>query len=313
MAGLNVAADGRHNALLVTRTGADAVRIVLTREHDLRPRLRDYKDHGVFVLGVCARESFDGFGSWGEAFSYYQRRYGEYLGSLQVGNESDLESPSSWTMTPAALSTLGWTARNVMPNMPLVCAGMASGQAWWLGSVDLRWCNAIAAHPYAKDMTANNDLPDADALIAQYRAYGLPVWITEWGWWGDEVRGEHEVRDFVTWAERSGDIERYFHFCIDDGMVAPFGLYRADGSEKPAGRAFREAAGPVAPTGPDLSQWAGTVGQGILDAMKADGTQPAWRASRWPDYGEVIRTTSGETYVWINETQKVYRVPSEAA
>jgi hypothetical protein len=83
--------------------------------------------------------------------------------------------------------------------------------------------------------------------MQEYALYGLPLMITEWGWWGDEVRGEYEVRDVVRWAEQSPLIERFFYFCMDDGMVPPFGLYRADGSPKPAASAFR-----------DESRWVGS-------------------------------------------------------
>lgn len=317
MPGINVAADGRHSAEWVAGVGADAVRIVLTREHDLRDRLREYRDHGLFVLGVCARESFDGFDSWDEAFTYYRRRYVNegLIGALQVGNESDLDSPSSWTMSPDDLSSLGWAARSVLPDTTLVCAGMASGQPGWLEDVDLRWCNVLAVHPYAKDATPDNDLPDAWDLVHEYWRYGLPVWVSEWGWWGDEERGESETRDMVQWAVHGGMMERYFHFCADDAMVAPFGLYREDGSEKPAGLAFREAAGIAAlvTPAPDTRLWDGKVGPGLLDAMGADGVLPAWPASRWEEYGEVCDSTGPSIYVWSNSAQLVMRVPKAAA
>jgi hypothetical protein len=98
--------------------------------------------------------------------------------------------------------------------------------------------------------------------------------ISEWGWWGDEIRGESEVRDVVRWAEASPLVARYFHFCVDDFMVPPFGLYRTDGSQKPAGKAFLEESrwnndrpSPVIPS-------VGWIGDGLMRALTEQGWSP---------------------------------------
>lgn len=245
--GINVRADGYHRADWIRMTGATAARVVLKREYDLRRWAADCRERGVSLLWVYARESGDGFDSELEAIQFYARWYAGLMDAVQVGNEPDLESPSSWTLSPAELSDLGWTARYVMPDTPLVCAGLASGQPGWLADVDLRWCNALGIHLYAKDAPNPDDvedLPDVTATASAYAAYGLPLWMTEWGWWtDDEARGGEETRDMLAWAQTSGLLERYFHFCADDTMVPPFGLYRADGSRKPAGDEFLRAAG----------------------------------------------------------------------
>jgi hypothetical protein len=194
---------------------------------------------GLKILLVLARES-------GGDYARYTRLYGSLVDVVQIGNEPDLASPSSWTMAQGDLAALGRAARMAFPRpMPLACAGLASGHPEWLAGVDLSWADAIAFHPYLKDApnpTDIEDLPDVDGLVDGYAAYGLPLLITEWGWWDDrEPRASEEVRDMVGWAARTGDIEAFFYFCASDGMVPPFGLL-ANGKEKPAAGAFREQA-----------------------------------------------------------------------
>jgi hypothetical protein len=197
------------------------------------------------VLLVFDRLSVEEFDDAGAAFGWYDLRYGHLVEAWQIGNEPDLESPSSWSMTVEDLVALGHVARAYLPGRTIIAAGLASGQPSYLTGQDISWCDAIAVHPYLKDMTPDNDLPDVDELVAAYQQLGKPVWITEWGWWGDdETRGAAEVADVVTWAAATDQIGAYFHFCADDAMVAPFGLYRADGTPKPAVEAFTLAGQP---------------------------------------------------------------------
>lgn len=244
--GLNVSRDGRHAPALIRSLGATWARIVATPEHDLTDWLRGCRDHGVRVLLVLARESGTDYGS-------YAGRYAGLVAAVQVGNEPDLESPSSWTMSPREFADLGHLVRRFFPTTPLVCGGLASGQPGWLDGMDLSWCDSIAVHPYAKDSENPYDLedqPDAQPLIREYRRYGKPIVVTEWGWPGtDEGRGREEVADMVGWAARTTEIGAYFHFCADDAMVPPFGLLRADSSDKPAAVAFREQAATAVDTG----------------------------------------------------------------
>jgi hypothetical protein len=155
MAGLNIKDSAPHSAQDLLYAGADAVRIVLTGEYDLTQRFQEYRQRGMYALGVIASESDDGYRDHKAAMREYNHRYAGLLSAVQVGNESDLEdSPSSWTMTQRDLARLGYQAREAFgPDMPLVCAGMASGQPGWLDSLDRRWCNYLAVQPYAKDMS----------------------------------------------------------------------------------------------------------------------------------------------------------------
>lgn len=239
--GMNVARDGHIAASTVRALGATWIRVVAMPDIDLAPYFRELRAAGVKILLVLARES-------GGDYSRYQRLYGALADAVQVGNEPDLASPSSWTMTPAELVSLAREARKAFPRpMPLVCAGLASGQPSWLQGMDLSSFDALGVHAYLKDAPNPSDiedLTDVPELLDGYRAYGLPLLITEWGWWSDdEPRASEEVRDMARWAAQTGDIEAFFYFCASDSMVPPFGLLNADGSEKPRARAFREAAG----------------------------------------------------------------------
>lgn len=239
--GLNVDRSGRHDPSLVRGLGATWIRIVAMQEYDLRAYFRRCKDAGLKILLVLARES-------GGDYATLAARYASLVDAWQVGNEADLESESSWTMAPVELAALGRAVRKILPRPHvLVTSGMASGHPEWLDGMDLSWADACAAHPYAKDAPNPGDLedlPDADALVRAYgEQTGLPVLVTEWGWWSDqEPRASEEVRDMTRWAAQTADCEVFFYFCVDDAMVPPFGLLRANGSEKPKARAFKEQA-----------------------------------------------------------------------
>lgn len=244
--GINVSADGRHDGRSLRDLNVTWARVAARADFDLRDRFADYRRHDVRVLLVFDRLSVEQFPSPSEAFAHYRDLYVGEVRCAQIGNEADHASDSSWTMTPDELAALGRTARAELPGWYLVCAGMASGQPDYLVGADLSWCDAIAMHPYLKDAPNPNDVEDLEdigILLDRYQALGLPVWITEWGWWGDdEARGAEEVGDMVRWAAARTDVPAFFYFCLDDAMVAPFGLYTDRGAPKPAVAPFRSQA-----------------------------------------------------------------------
>lgn len=250
--GINVSADGRHSGASLRGLNATMARIAARRGVDQTDILTDYRANGIGVLLVLDRLSIEAYGpvdsanlasTAAVAIGDYARRYDTLVGAWEVGNEADLESESSWSLSQADLTTLGQTARAALPGRRLVLGGLASGQPSWLDGADLGWCDSIGLHPYLKDATPGNDVPDVNELVTVYAAYGKPLWITEWGWWGDdEERGAAEVGDMTAWAAGTGSVETFLYFCVDDAMVAPFGLYRADGTPKPAAEAFKVAA-----------------------------------------------------------------------
>lgn len=260
--GLNVAADGSADPAILRALGATWIRVVAIPRFDLRDYFARCRAAGLQILLVLARES-------GGDYARYRDLYGDLVDAVQVGNEPDLVSESSWTMSQVELAVLGRSVREIFPRpMTLVCAGLASGHPSWLDDVDLSWADAVAFHPYAKDAPNpddEEDLPDITDLIPGYQRYGLPLWITEWGWWDEEPnRAAEEVRDVTRWATCTSDVDVFLYFCFSDAMVPPFGLLNADGSEKLAAMQFREQASRLIPTpepGPQFvlgfAKWAG--------------------------------------------------------
>jgi hypothetical protein len=340
--GINVPGDGSASASLVRSLGATWVRLVALPDVDLTPALRAYRALGIRVLLVLARES-------GVDYAAYRDRYAGLVDALEVGNEPDLDSPSSWTMTQAELGALGRSARAIWPTATLVLGGLASGQPSWLDGVDLGWCDAVAVHPYLKDSTPGNDVPDVGELLDGYRAYGKPLVISEWGWWGDdEERGAVEVRDMARWAASTGDVELFCYFCLGDWMVPPFGLYRADGTAKPAADYFMGASAraihslwptivqpvpapvqvpapiktpvevivPTPPAAPAPAVHQHVVGSGLVAMMKQDGADPSECSTflplgRNPAETEVCYGTNGTLYRWSLELNRGYRFPAD--
>jgi hypothetical protein len=279
--GLNVKHTGEHPPEWVRAFGATAIRIVLTPDIDLTGYFETCRAHGVSVLPLLARES----NPTDRQLAEYAERYERFFSRIQVGNEPDHESPSSWTMHPATLAELGRRARDAFPTCAIVCAGMVSGDPRYLDRVDLDPFDAIAVHPYAKDMTRHNDLPDIDVLVREYVRFGLPIVISEWGWWGAESEGAERVGDVVAWADATDEVESYYHFCLADTMVWPFGLLREDNTWKPAAYAFRDAVvgiggAPVPWIGPgihaelDRLGWTPTTGEQAETLRLVRATSP---------------------------------------
>jgi GH25 family lysozyme M1 (1,4-beta-N-acetylmuramidase) len=259
--GQNVARDGSIPPEDVVAAGASWIRIVAMAAENQEDYLLRCEDRGLKVLLVLARESF----ADGGTVELYRSRYEGLVDALQVGNEPDLESESSWTMTQGELASLGRAVRAAWPGIPIVCAGLASGQPDWLEGMDLSWCDAISFHPYLKDAPNPDDiedLPDVTGLTEAYARFGKPLLITEWGWWSndDEGRAAEEVRDMVRWAANTDLIEVFFYFCASDSMVPPFGLTYEDGTPKGRYHTFKDEAAhavesgwpiPVSPPAPE--------------------------------------------------------------
>lgn len=298
--GLNVRRDGSDSLDIVQSMHATWIRIVATPDNDLTDYLTRCKAAGIRVLLVLARESFTDL----NILASYRDRYGSLVTAIQVGNEADIESPSSWTMTPGALAALGKSVRAMFPTTPLVCAGMVSGQPDWLRDADLSWCDAVAVHPYLRDAPNPSDLedlPDIDVLVRAYQQYGKPVLVTEWGWWGnDETRAVEEVGDAIKWAAATKDCAVFFYFALGDD-VQPFGLYGQDGRPKARAASFLNQAAKAVevpwlpsaapPVPPMTGAWRYWTAQQIADATACP---VAAITEHWPRIYEQMRKC-GET------------------
>lgn len=166
------------------------------------PYLLRCREVGLAIWGVLARES-------GEPSQY--RHYP--LDYLEVGNEPDTLSPSSWTMAPEDFYALWYYCKDVLfPHLNLVIGGLASGNTW-RGEQYLCVDGAAyaAIHPYSKT-------PDQIAdLLGRYREVtDYPFVLSEWNRPADEIADTLEVIEALT----AGGV----WFCARNEMVPTFGL-----------------------------------------------------------------------------------------
>lgn len=244
---MNVARDGSTDLNLVRKSGVTGIRLVLTQEYDLTFYYQQAQMLGLSVLGVLARESFHDQPRE-PILADYADRYSKYLNLVQAGNEPDIDSSSSWTMTKQQYVELGvQTAKAFSSEASIVSGGLASGQPDWLDGMDLSWADAVGVHAYLKDAPNPGDiedLTDITTLVEQYKQRtNLPIFISEWGWWGEqEPRAVEEVNDMAAWAAGTQDIVGFAYFCFSDVMVPPFGLYNSENKPKPRYKVFRDKA-----------------------------------------------------------------------
>lgn len=219
--GVNIARDGSTSFDAIGGFNVSWVRIVAMPGIDLSDYFRALRAAGIKILLVLARES-------GGDYAGYQRRYGALVDAVEVGNEPDLASPSSWSMTQAELVSLGHAVRTSFPRpFPLVVGGLASGHPEWLDGVDLSWADAIGIHPYGKTPSETWPHPGwgtgvMGPLLDGYVPFGKPLLVTELGLSTSEVsepfQAEYLTRcgDYLNHRE---DIEVWVWFCISDTMV----------------------------------------------------------------------------------------------
>lgn len=192
--------NGRPDPVLLRRLGAGWVRLV-GRDSD---RCRDYvyacHAAGLNVLSVVARESA-----------------GYVLPSAdmhQIGNEPDHTGPSSWTRTRAEYIEDWRIYRETYPDLPMIAAGLASGDVTWWQAVgpQLHDCAAVAVHPY------NKTAAQAQTLLTAYRKVrpDLGLWVTEW------FRQPDQIVPFMRMLKAQS--EAAFFFCATDQMVPGMGL-----------------------------------------------------------------------------------------
>jgi hypothetical protein len=192
----------------LARLGARWVRLVS------RPGVETYVESavaaGVLVLAVVARESA---GYLVPGATVYQ-----------IGNEPDLSSESSWTMTSSTYIHEWTTYRNAHPELTMIAAGLASGQVSWWQEVapHLQGCAACAVHPYAQTVASGA------RLLRAYRAVRpeLGLWVTEW--WQSPL----QMLPFARMLQVEADAAMWF--CWSSGMVSNMGLVDAQGKPTPA-------------------------------------------------------------------------------
>lgn len=218
--GINVSRDGTIRASTIRAIYPEGswVRVVLTLEYDLTNYFQELLGVGLKILGVIASESFiQGDGSRisiDEAAGVYTERYGYFLDALQLGNEWDHVSDSSWTLDIQTLNRLlkAFYDSRESNNRKylLILGGAVSGNPDALKGIELKYVDAIAVHPYGKSPSNNWPYPGwyfgfYEPLIELYRNYGKPVWITEVGWSSlepgssEEFKAEYLRRWLLAW------------------------------------------------------------------------------------------------------------------
>jgi cell wall-associated NlpC family hydrolase len=247
--GINVQRTGEDDLDAIRSAGFESIRVACLIDdsgppnvrYDLRAYLAGARARGLRVLLVLDRDAF-WWPDWSKDTERYVRHWLDfYVGlfdGLQVGNEPDATSPSSWTLDAAEFGRLVTSVRAIVgPDVFLVGGGLASGQPGYLdGFQALAQLDAIALHPYTKQAR------DMAGFVNGYRQLTgeLPVLLSEWGCpadWGEDTQAE-QTRDMVRWAIVNGMALDVFDW--SDRGVAPFGLHRVDGSQRPALRAVAE-------------------------------------------------------------------------
>lgn len=236
--------------------GCNSVRIVA--EAGVEEYVNSCLDAGLDVLPDLARESFPPY-QWPDLdWEMAPEIVARYLVSmpgikkLQVGNEPDHRSPSSWTMAPTEYARLVRIVRDVAAKLGrrllIYSAGHASGDAG-AGYLEAAGCagliDVVCVHVYGRSPDPGWTGPGASFgyvmdLLAKYRRYGKRLAVTEYGARSDEV-GEHEQARYLGAMARrllAEGVESYLFAWGDD--VGGYGLHRHDGSQKPAYPAVSE-------------------------------------------------------------------------
>lgn len=258
--GTNIRRDGSDSVDLIDDSMAQLVRFVPMLDEDLTGYLSDLRSVVVEPVAVLAKESF-GFGEnvdWDlatSALKEYRKRYGHLVHYWQVGNEWDLESESSWTMTTGDLVELGHRTRKALgPAVYLILGGAADGAPTdepdeRISEMDLSWANAIAIHTYGQGVPGW--VRDDGMAVLPFSPYGFTstvrdlidgyhaeapdkdLWITEHGFRWDEL-GEERAAQYAEaylsyLVRRCPDVYGFTQFCLTDDQVHGFGLFTGQG------------------------------------------------------------------------------------
>jgi hypothetical protein len=235
-----------HLALLDRVDSVDSLRFVPRLDSDDTWLIQELLTRGITPWLVFDKGALDG--GVVSALQEYKRRYLDLGVVWQIGNEPDIESPSSWTMSQDVFSLLLQTARNVLgPDAYIVSGGLASGQPGWLGGVDLSAVNAIAIHPYGKwpsDAPVRGGwgfgpvLPLIQGYRDQLDQMGLghlAMHVSEYGAprteLGDSTFAQY-TQDMTRALASSPLLGTILQFCLTDKDVPPFGLFDVNGQPK---------------------------------------------------------------------------------
>lgn len=230
--GTNVPSDGIIPAAEIADIYPNGVvRIVLQKKFYIREYLKTLKSFGLSVFACIARESLDGFSSVEEAADYYLTEYGTLIDYLQVGNEWDHISGSSWTMAPDDLYDLVYSfwKHPRLNGIPLILGGAVSGDPNALDRIyrTLPLLDGISIHPYGQRYSEGHVAPSGDFGVAEtlfhtYQqklaslGFDMKMYVSEYGVSSDQVGLDNQVEyisGFAMMLRRSTAIVLGIHFC----------------------------------------------------------------------------------------------------
>lgn len=181
-------------------------------------------------------------------------RYRVCLAGIEVGNEindsRNLPYPDGVSAPTAYVSLVQATRREMRRRGSAAAVIGGSTNVIGTGFLDtlfaaglLEVADAIAVHPYRSQAEAV-DVEIAN-LVRVMRRHGrvLPIWATEFSdnYAGPEIAAEELVK-MVTLLSAAGVARGYWYALIDQRWFRNMGLYASNGDEKPAARAFAQAA-----------------------------------------------------------------------
>lgn len=255
--GTNVPRDGTGNLWEIGEVYPNGViRLVLMPHEDLNWYFDQANSMGLLIWAVIANESI-GDMTFEQAAVLYKERYLGKIDFLQVGNEWDHVSGSSWTLTPGELYDLVWNFRNQFRRtVPIILGGAVSGNPDFLDAIrrTLEIVDGVSIHPYGQRAYENEPAPSGDfglasQLFERYQArlaslgFSVRLYVSEWGVSSDEV-GEGSQASycgrFATMLRQSQAIEIGIHFCHH--AYAGFGERREVGGKiKPVRQSLKAA------------------------------------------------------------------------
>jgi hypothetical protein len=245
--------------------GIQAVRLVPRR--GMEGYYAQLQALGIDIIFVLDSDSLTtlGFDSWAGSLEWIANTLAHYAAAIQVGNEPDHVSPSSWWLSKREFNFLLNRARHYFgPEKYLIAGGLVSGNVDWLNGIELDWVNAIAVHPYGRApdqlMYPHWYFGYASDLIRAYRkkltSLGRTdkmIEITEFGaHWNDfnaycypedtvcreYLKGLY-IQMMVETFQAMGDEVGY---CLLFGPIPDFGIYDAYGDRQRSYGMLKEVA-----------------------------------------------------------------------
>jgi hypothetical protein len=199
-------------------------------------------------------------GAFTSAVSGLAAHYGDGVDAWEIWNEPDICATTGYDPgVPAA--HFGLMLRDAVEAIrpwstrPILSGGIKTGDTRYLASARTAagglTVDAVGVHPYERRApdgwtSTPSDQGNMSAYFDAYLgAFGLPLWVTEVNTNLLDRQAEYLQNVFVLAGGRyAGQVPVVLWFCWSDGMVPPFGLLGASGTQKPAYTRYQLLATP---------------------------------------------------------------------